>query len=369
MRKQILKRIAIRFLAAAAAAAALMTCGCTQKSTGADEKELLPSEITAEIPERHGTENAYEADTLNEIRYVFKEDGLAMRETFSGESQELCTLPLDTRITVTEEQNGWSKTYYEGSTGWCDSEYLTELPSTERYTTADADLYADDSSRDITTGSILSGRKVNVVGSLFDSTARVRIKYYDWDKEKMISGWIDKSLLSSHDPGNDIPVTGELTREKALALVSRIRTASASSLAFIESLGCYEITGSTDINEYFRGYSIAGLDSLNDYTALLKKFVTDRFYETEFAGKVLAAEGGELSPAGCIIQNGICYFHSPGGFGFDCGPEDFEQTDENTYRVYLGGPGAEPYGYHSMYYTIVFADGCYKIDEFVSPGN
>lgn len=67
--------------------------------------------------------------------------GLNLRAEKSQSSERLCQIPDGTIVTVTEEDGSWSKTSYNGQTGWVVSMYLEEIsPSSDTVSVSRSEL-------------------------------------------------------------------------------------------------------------------------------------------------------------------------------------------------------------------------------------
>lgn len=61
---------------------------------------------------------------------IIPTNGLNLRATPSSNGEKLVTIPVDTIVDITEEQNGWYKVNYDSLTGWISSEYVEIVENT-----------------------------------------------------------------------------------------------------------------------------------------------------------------------------------------------------------------------------------------------
>lgn len=65
---------------------------------------------------------------------IIASNGLNLRATPSSTGEKLVTIPVDTTVEITEEQNGWYKISYQSYTGWISNEYVEIVESTDEGT-------------------------------------------------------------------------------------------------------------------------------------------------------------------------------------------------------------------------------------------
>lgn len=80
--------------------------------------------------------------TTNTQGKITAASGLNLRATPSKTGKLLLTIPKDTLINLTEQQNGWYKTSYQSQTGWVSADYVT-LTSTYDSNSTTIDLSAN----------------------------------------------------------------------------------------------------------------------------------------------------------------------------------------------------------------------------------
>ncbi|MBR4452531.1 MAG: SH3 domain-containing protein [Clostridia bacterium] len=92
------------------------------------EAEISGKKIPGSFEVLFWTEKLYkEAHTFSKEYFVNTEvSDLRLRKEPNTDSAVLASLPKGTVITVTEQKDGWSKTKYNGKTGWVSNEFIKE---------------------------------------------------------------------------------------------------------------------------------------------------------------------------------------------------------------------------------------------------
>ncbi|MCQ2470539.1 MAG: SH3 domain-containing protein [Clostridia bacterium] len=96
-------------------------------STDALEILLVVTGIKTSFPEKPTTPET-PTDFKPYTGYVTAEPSLRLRSETNTNSTILANIPYTTKLTITNESNGWGKTTYAGQSGWVSLQYISKNP-------------------------------------------------------------------------------------------------------------------------------------------------------------------------------------------------------------------------------------------------
>ncbi|MCF0120630.1 MAG: SH3 domain-containing protein, partial [Oscillospiraceae bacterium] len=89
--------------------------------------------ITPEDPENpeeaESPDKTAEPEKDKSLRYIDADSGLNLRRSPDTDSEIICLMKDGGTVKLLTERDGWSNVIYEGTEGWCSSDYLTEEPN------------------------------------------------------------------------------------------------------------------------------------------------------------------------------------------------------------------------------------------------